>query len=183
MTDREILENLRAGSDSALVILSNCYGAYCRTIAFRILQNEEDVEECLNDVYLKIWRIAQSEDIANLKHYIASTTRNVAVDIYNKCKSQQATTQELYQELEECGWVQDSTSEATDAIVIKDTLNAFLLSLDKTERWIFMRRYWNMDDIKAIAAACGKREATVRMILSRTRKKLKDRLEKEGIIL
>ena len=56
MGDRELLDLLHARSESAVLSLSDTYGAYCRTIAFRVLQNDEDVQECLNDVY---WKSAQ----------------------------------------------------------------------------------------------------------------------------
>ena len=31
------------------------YGPYCRAIALRILDSEEDAEECLADVWLRVW--------------------------------------------------------------------------------------------------------------------------------
>ncbi len=185
MDDHTLLELLRARSESAVSALSDTYGTYCRSIAFRILKSDEDVEECLNDVYWKIWNMASTKDITDLKFYIATVTRNTAIDIYNKRKAQRCTEQEfaICEELEECLGVQDTSAALTDTIVIADTLNAFLITLPAQERWVFMRRYWNMDSIKHIASACGKREEAVRKMLSRTRKKLKIQLEKEGIIL
>ena len=185
MNDYIILEQLRARSESAIDTLSDSYGAYCRSIAFHILQSDEDVQECLNDVFLKIWNAAENKNITDLKYYIAATTRNTALDIYNKRKVQKSIEENITirKELEECLVVYDDSAAVTDAIVIKDTLNAFLGTLNTTERWIFMRRYWNMDSIKQIAVACGKREDAVRKILSRTRQKLKVQLEKEGIVL
>ncbi len=185
MDDRELLELLRARSESAVSALSDTYGAYCRTIAFRILQNDEDVQECLNDVYWKIWTVTATKDIHDLKYYVASVTRNTAVDMYNKNKAERYAERELavFEELQECFGSCDDVVALTDAIVITDTLNAFLATLPTQERWVFMRRYWNMDGIRQIASACGKREDAVRKMLSRTRQKLKIQLEKEGIIL
>lgn len=185
MSDCMILEQLRAGSEPAIDLLDECYGEYCRAIAFRILRSEEDVRECLNDVYWKIWNAAKDKDISDLKHYVAGVTRNVAIDIYNKRKNQENILQEsdIQRELEECFWPHDDSATITDAIVIRDVLNAFLCTLSRTERWVFMRRYWNMDSIKQIAAACGKREEAIRKMLSRTRQKLKIRLEKEGVVI
>lgn len=184
MDDRELLDLLRARSESAVLALSDTYGAYCRTIAFRILQNDEDVQECLNDVYWKVWMVTATKDIRGLKYYVASVTRNTAVDMYNKRKAERYAEWELsiFEESREC---LGSNAEVvlTDSIVIADTLNVFLSALSKQERWVFMRRYWNMDSIRDIALACGKREDAVRKMLSRTRQKLKFHLEKEGISL
>ena len=48
---------------------------------------------------------------------------------------------------------------------------------------IFVRRYWYFYTISEIAAEYGFGESKVKMVLSRTRKKLKVYLEKEGVEL
>ena len=59
-------------------------------------------------------------------------------------------------------------------------LNRFLYSLPERERNIFILRYFYMDSTQSIAQACSIKESNVLMILSRTRKKLKETLEREG---
>ena len=59
-------------------------------------------------------------------------------------------------------------------------LNRFLYSLPERERNIFILRYFYMDSTKSIAQACSIKESNALMILSRTRKKLKETLEREG---
>ncbi len=178
MTKHDVSEHERAQSSLSVADLSEQYGAYCRSIAYRILRDDEDVEECLADAYRKVAAALAEKEISDVQFYIAATTRNTAVDMFNKRKTAPHTV--MFEELEEC-FGNDETEATTDSIVIRDTLNAFLAGLSATERWVFVRRYWHMDSIKDIAAVCGKRETAVRMMLCRTRKKLKDRLEKEGI--
>ena len=60
-------------------------------------------------------------------------------------------------------------------------LNAFLATLPKETRLIFLRRYWHVDTIAEIAARYGITESKVKMQLSRTRARLASYLEKEGI--
>ena len=60
-------------------------------------------------------------------------------------------------------------------------MNAFLESLPKDTRLIFLRRYWHVDTIAEIAARYGMTESKVKMQLSRTRAKLRTFLESEGI--
>mgnify|MGYP003467447552 FL=1 len=60
-------------------------------------------------------------------------------------------------------------------------MNAFLESLPKDTRLIFLRRYWHVDTIAEIAARYGMTESKVKMQLSRTRAKLQTYLESEGI--
>ena len=60
-------------------------------------------------------------------------------------------------------------------------LNAFLESLPKETRMIFLRRYWHVDTIAEIAQRYGITQSKVKMQLSRTRAKLCTYLEQEGI--
>ena len=68
-----------------------------------------------------------------------------------------------------------------EAKEIGKALNAFLESLPKETRLIFLRRYWHVDTIAEIAARYGITESKVKMQLSRTRAKLCTYLEQEGI--
>lgn len=57
--------------------------------------------------------------------------------------------------------------------IFTDKLNAFLRSIQESDRNIFIRRYYYFEDTKAIAEKYGIKDGTVRSSLSRTRKKLK----------
>lgn len=59
---------------------------------------------------------------------------------------------------------------------LKGELNRFLSSLRKTDRIIFLRRYHFLDRPAEIAQSSGLTKGQVRMILFRTRKKLKAHL-------
>lgn len=61
----------------------------------------------------------------------------------------------------------------TKNIDIELYLNPFLRALPEQSCNIFIKRYYNMEDITEIAQQCGLRDGNVRLILHRTRKKLK----------
>ena len=42
------------------------YGKYLLTVAFNILHNEQDGEECVNDTYLSAWNTIPPENPASL---------------------------------------------------------------------------------------------------------------------
>ncbi len=67
--------------------------------------------------------------------------------------------------------------------VLVELFNSFLESLTMEKRRIFMRRYWYFSQVKDIATEYGMSESKVKMSLLRTRKELKDFLEKEGVVL
>ena len=55
MNDQMIISLLYERSEKAIQELGNKYGKNCKAIAFRVLQNEQDAEECVNDACLAVW--------------------------------------------------------------------------------------------------------------------------------
>ena len=88
-------------------------------------------------------------------------------------------------ELEECVPNAGTTEEEriVENMVIRDVLNAFLASLPKQNRRIFMRRYGYCSSIGEIATAFDLSEVNVRTTLFRIRGRLKQDLEKAGVVL
>lgn len=55
MDDDKIVELFWQRAESAIRETEKKYARYIKYIAYRILGNHEDAEECENDVYLKTW--------------------------------------------------------------------------------------------------------------------------------
>lgn len=181
MNDSSIIEMLFERSDSAIKELSGKYKNYCSTIARNILHNEEDTEECLNDTWLRVWNRIPPERPEKLSVFIGRITRNLAIDRYRNRKTEKNGNGEMsacLDELYEC--VGDGESFA-DNLILKDLLNSFLGTLKEDTRKIFMLRYWYMFPIKNICEQCSLSEGAVKMSLQRTRNKLREYLEKEGV--
>lgn len=83
-------------------------------------------------------------------------------------------------ELEECIAEKSAVEEFFLAKELKNTINAFVSALPERECNIFVRRYFYSDSIKDISKRYGLSENNIRVMLNRTRNKLKTRLEKEG---
>ena len=54
MEDRDIIGLFRKRSEDAIYETAKKYGKYCHYIAYNILYNEQDSEECVNDTYLNL---------------------------------------------------------------------------------------------------------------------------------
>ena len=88
-------------------------------------------------------------------------------------------------ELEECVAdisVRDAEQFEED-MVIREVLDQFLAGLSKQNRRVFMRRYWYCSSVREISLAFGLTESNVKTSLSRSRGKLKEALEKAGVVL
>ena len=55
MEDQKIIELYFDRNETAISETDKKYGSYCHTIAYRILQNLPDAEECVNDTWLRAW--------------------------------------------------------------------------------------------------------------------------------
>ena len=72
---------------------------------------------------------------------------------------------------------------AIETAELTQILNAFLRKLPQEERQVFVCRYWYLDPIADISKRFGYSQSKVKSMLSRTRKKLRATLTKEGITL
>jgi len=70
-----------------------------------------------------------------------------------------------------------------DNETIAKVLNQFLGSLPPKQRNIFVKRYWHLQSIEKIADEYKLSTNNIKQILFRARKKLKNNLKKEGIII
>lgn len=85
------------------------------------------------------------------------------------------------EELEECIPSEESVQEMAEEKALIETINRFLEALPKKSRVIFVKKYWYMESVKEIAAELKIGESSVKITLMRTRKKLREYLESEGI--
>ena len=186
MEDSKIIRLYWERSEQAISETAKKYGRYCHFIALNILCNESDSEECVNDTYLRVWNCIPPKQPNRLQTFLGKITRNLALNRYEKQSAKKRGGGQIpliLDELGECISSAACTENIVDEIVIKDALDAFLKSLPVHTRKIFVRRYWYMDSVKEIAAAYGLTENKVCVTLFRTRAKLKELFEKEGITL
>lgn len=186
MEDREIIRLYLARSDLAISETERTYGAYYRSIAYNILQNREDAEECVNDAWLRAWNAIPPAQPERLQPFLGKITRNLALNKLEKEHAQKRGAGGLpliLDELKECVSDGASADQICDELLLREVLDRFLRSLLPQTRRIFLRRYWYLCSIREIAETSGLSESKVAVTLFRTRNKLKKVLEKEGISL
>lgn len=182
-SQNNIMLLLLSRSEHAIEELSKTYDNLCRTIANRILADPQDIEEIINDVYLKVWNSIPPEHPSSLPAYIGTITHNVAISRLRSntacIRDQRLST--CLSELQTCLPDPVTPDQLLERKFITDTINAFLTTLPKTNRLIFMRRYYCMDTTKEIAKLTGMTDQAVRSRLLRMREQLRNCFEKEGI--
>ena len=182
MEDSQIIAYLFQRSEQALRAIEEKYSGLCRRVVANILPDARDVDECVSDTYLRVWKSIPPQRPERLDSYIARVARNAARDRhdYNSAGLRNSALTLAYEELE---YVLPTRDEAVDAVAFRTFLNGFLRSQKKEARIMFLRRYWYGDSVGQIAAAFGCGEEKVKSSLFRTRNKLRDAMIKEGIYL
>lgn len=182
MQDEQILDLYFDRDESAITETNKKYGAYCHTIALNILHSQEDSQECVNDTWLKAWNAIPPQRPKLFRQFLAKITRHLSFDRYRIDHAQKRGGGEMPLVLEELQNCVDGGDPATQMEFeeLKNQIYRFLQDLPVRDRGIFLRRYFYVEEIPAIARQYYLRESNVRLILSRTRQKLKDHLKKEG---
>ncbi len=184
MEDKHIIDLFFQRSEQALVQVKENYGRLCLSIARRILPDERDVEECLEDVLLKIWNSIPPKQPDSLAAYLSRITRNAALDrySYNHAEKRSSSLTDAFEELGDTLASAFNTEHLAQEKEFRQFINDFLKNLKKEHRIYFVRRYWYGEPIAEIAAACGVSEEKIKSSLFRTRNRLKFALEKEGVL-
>ena len=184
--DEKLLRLLHARDERALKAAEQRYGKLCRTMAYRILGDRQDAEECANDVLMQLWNSIPPVIPHSLPAYISTLTRHTALNRWEERKTARRGGGQMASALDEIApFLADPKQDMEDSfteIALRDALTAFLGTLTAGNRLIFLARFWSFQPVAEIAAEHGMSVGAVKMSLKRTKDKLRKYLKKEGLI-
>lgn len=186
MEDAKIVQLYWERSEDAIAETSAKYGAYCHSISYGILRNEQDAEECVTDTYLRAWNAMPPQRPAHLPAFLGKITRNLSLDRYRRRTAKMRGFGQVtvaLEELEGSVPAPDAVAHMAETAELTVVLERFLKALPQEKRRVFVLRYWYFRSGPEIAKSLRITEAKVTAILHRTRKELKQYLEMEGISL
>ena len=180
MTDSEIIRLFFARNEKAIRACKAQYGRLCRSVAMHILGRREDAEEAESDTYLRAWNAIPPEEPAHLGAYLAAVCRRLSIDRLRADKSRKRGGGEYLLCVEELsGTLVDLSDGPAESAEWKDVIERFLDSLPEETRRIFLLRYWWGLSIKEVTRETFFSESAVKMLLARSRGKLREFLERE----
>ena len=184
LPDEDIIELYWQRDESAISATDVKYGKYLFSIAYNVLRDKLDCEECVNDTYLGTWnRIPPTRPNA-FQIFLSKITRNIAVDKFRKKTALIRVPAELtlsLDELDDCLSYDMSAERMSEMSEIVRILNEFLERLDERDAFMFICRYYYSDDVNSIAKMVELSKTSVYRELGRMREELRERLEKGGI--
>ena len=186
MEDAQIVALFLQRDENAISQIKEQYGTRLRHISMNIVGDSQTAEECENDTYLQAWNtIPPKEPRSYLFAFLARIIRHISIDCcrYRERLCRAGYVQELSSELQAVVSGTDDVESRMDAIMLGQSISAFLRTQPVLMRNVFIRRYWYLDSIDEICRRYSISQSKAKSILFRCRNNLRKHLVKEGFTL
>ncbi len=183
MDDDKIVELYWERNEKAIEETNFKYKKYLFSIAYNVIHDRLDCEECLNDTYLGAWNAIPPTKPNALKAFLTTITRRIAIKRYHSNLRQNMIPSEMtvsLSELEDFVAGDEDIDADFDAERLGRVISDFVRSLSERRQFIFMSRYYLADPIDRIASDLSLSRSMVNKELSTIRSALKEKLESEG---
>lgn len=181
MTDGKIIELYFSRDESAISATAEKYGAYLGKIAYNILSDEFESEECVNDTYMRAWTKIPPEVPRIFSAFLARITRNLSLDRMRARSAEKRAAYDGIESLDELSECVGGGECDLDSREIAVVINSFLCGLPEADRRMFVLRYFHEQPVSDVARSLGKSESAVKVRLFRLRGMLREKLIKEGL--
>jgi len=185
MDDKLIVNMLFDRSESALEHISQKYQRTLFGISYNIVGSREDAEECVNDTYLGVWNAIPPTRPHSLYAFVCRIVRNISLTRYyhDKAKKRNRSVEISLEEIGDFLSDGDFCDRELEKEELRHMLEEWLYSLNEENRYIFIRRYWYMDDPERISGELGLTKAAVYLRIDRMKKNLKEYLTQKGVLI
>ncbi len=181
LSDDGIIELFWKRDEKAIDETDIKYRKYLMSVAYNILSDRKDCEECLNDTYLGAWNAIPPERPNVFKAFLTTIIRRSAINKYTFRSAAKRVPSNMTQSLDEiegaigANGYDESTSEEL-ARIISD----YIRSLSRRRRYIFMSRYYVSKPIDKIAEELGVSRSTVNKDIEAIKSGLSETLKDAG---
>ena len=184
LSDEQIIDLYFAREERAIAETDKKYCEYLHTVAYNILANEQDAEECLQDTYLRTWDAIPPERPSIFQAFLAKITRNLSLNRIEKAnRKRRVPTEACYPMDEVQDFLPDPHDLAKDlqAATIRRILAEYLDGTTERRLYIFISRFFYSYTVSQIAGRLGCSTSTVNKELAEIKCELRACFEKEGI--
>jgi len=186
LDDDKIIELFWERNEKAIMETDYKYKKYLSAIAYNIVHDALDCEECLNDTYLSLWNTIPPSKPNIFKAFITTIVRRVSINRYHSNLKKKIIPSEMTVslcELEDFLSVDDDVSSDFDSVIFRRIISNFVRSLSVRKQFIFMSRYYVSDSIDIIAKNLNLSRSMINKELASIRSDLKEKLESEGYLI
>ena len=186
ISDDQIIELYWVREEKAIQETEKKYGRFLFRIAYNILHDDLDCEECRNDTYLGIWNAIPPTRPAVFPAFITQIMRRIAINRYKEKTSKKRIPSELTVSMEDMNGTLHSvdTVEAEyEAEEVGKMINDYVRKLSDRRRYIFIDRFYLAESVETIAADLSISVPTVYREIDKIKQGLKLHLERNGVVI
>lgn len=166
---KEIIEGLKKKDKNATDELLKYYSPLMKYIISPILANEQDQEECISEIIIKVWQKIDTFDNerGTFNAWLTAITRNTAINYAKKVKYHVSDIPESMPSSEPTP--EQIVIQKETALELKKAIN----TLSEQEKILFYRKYYYLQPTKQIASELGLSERAVEGRLYRLKIRLR----------
>ena len=182
--DEKIVDMYWQRNPNAIQETDQKYGPLLRNVAYNILYDPLDSEECRNDTYLRIWNSIPSTRPVAFAAYIVQIMRRIALDRYKEKSRQKRIPSQLTVSIEDLRKSISSgmpVDEAYEAKEVGKLITDYVEGLNDRQKYIFVGRYYMAEPMEKLAAELSISERTAYREIDRIKQGLKEHLERNGV--
>jgi RNA polymerase sigma-70 factor (ECF subfamily) len=183
LDDESIVELYWQRNQKAIEETDFKYKKYLLSIAYNVLHEPLDCEECLNDTYLGAWNAIPPTRPNVLKAFLTVVVRRIAIKRYHRNLKKSSVPSELtvsLSELEDFIIGDEDISTDFDAARLGRVISDFVRSLSERRQFIFVSRYYASEPIDSIASDLNLSRSMINKELAAIKTALREKLESEG---
>ena len=166
--ETELIRKAADGDAQALNVLVDKHKGLAYNVAFRILQNSEDAKDVTQNSFIKaLENLGHFRQESSFSTWLYRIVYNEAMMLLRKQKMNLEFLDETYVD------VRDEEEPQPDQAKMQLTLNKAIEELKPRERTVIDLFYLGEKSIKEIRKITGMSTANVKVVLHRTREKLK----------
>lgn len=183
LDDESIVELYWQRNEKAIEETDFKYKKYLLSIAYNVLHEPLDCEECLNDTYLGAWNAIPPTRPNVLKAFLTVVVRRIAIKRYHRNLKKSSVPSELtvsLSELEDFIIGDEDISTDFDAARLGRVISDFVRSLSERRQFIFVSRYYASEPIDSIASDLNLSRSMINKELAAIKIALREKLESEG---
>lgn len=171
------IRELKLKNIESLNFIIDTYSNLLFKVAYSVLNSREYSEECINDVFMKIWNNADRFDREDekFKSWICTITKYTAIDMLRKIKKHDNNFSVEDKRISNNSSIEKQIEDKNDLVIIRDEIN----SMNKKDREIFIRKFYYGEKVNQIAESFGMTENAVNLRILRGRKKLSEKIGEE----
>jgi RNA polymerase sigma-70 factor, ECF subfamily len=183
-TDAQLLAKIANGDDKALEALSRRHMSLLRTVISRVISDDADVDEVVQDVMLEVWKNAAhySEDKGQALGWVITLARRRAIDRIRRKQSYSRAKDRYQGEIESSSLEMDTHTADADACSgeLKEIFARVMNELPAAQREALVFNVYKGLSQREIAAKTGIPLGTIKTRLELAIRKVRSAILAQG---